>query len=142
MQEKESFLDHTQEIQINDGDLKDLDLETSKKLEKQLSVIKYDKYDLTTEEDDARLRLSNNLATATIGDFNVIIYKNQDFTVIETNDVVKGYTVSIDENTPIRTINPFRSPGKPAKDLIAYRKNRKRKNKAAKKSRKINRKNK
>lgn len=89
MQEKESFLDHTQEIQINDGDLKDLDLKTSKELEKQLSVIKYDKYD---------------------------------------------------EKTPIRTINPFRSPGKPAKDLIAYRKNRKKKNKAAKKSRKINRK--
>lgn len=53
--------------------------------------------DLTTEEDDARfeLRLSNNIASANVGDLNVTIYKNQEFTVIERNDVVDGYTVSI-----------------------------------------------
>ena len=61
------------------------------KTQKELTV------DLTTEEDDARfeLRLSNNLAVASIGDFNVIIYKNQEFTIIETSDFVEGYTVSI-----------------------------------------------
>lgn len=53
--------------------------------------------DLTTEEDDARfeLRLSNNIAAANTSDLNVTIYKNQEFTVIEKDDVVDGYTVSI-----------------------------------------------
>lgn len=53
--------------------------------------------DITTEEDDARfeLKLSNDLAVASVGELNVTIYKNQEFTVIETNDVVDGYTVSI-----------------------------------------------
>lgn len=53
--------------------------------------------DLATEEDDARfeLRLSNNVASANVGDLNVIIYKNQEFTVIEMDDVIDGYTVSI-----------------------------------------------
>ncbi len=53
--------------------------------------------DLATEEDDARfeLRLSNNVASANAGDLNVTIYKNQEFTIIEMNDIVDGYTVSI-----------------------------------------------
>lgn len=53
--------------------------------------------DLTTEEDDARfeLRLYNNIASASASDLNVTIYKNQEFTVIEKDDVVDGYTVSI-----------------------------------------------
>ncbi|MBI2280237.1 MAG: T9SS type A sorting domain-containing protein [Bacteroidetes bacterium] len=53
--------------------------------------------DLTTEEDDARfeLRLSNNAAFTGVGDLNATIYKNQEFTVIEMNDIIDGYTVSI-----------------------------------------------
>ena len=53
--------------------------------------------DLTSEEDDARfeLRLSNNVASTSAGNLNATIYKNQEFTVIEMNDIIDGYTVSI-----------------------------------------------
>jgi len=53
--------------------------------------------DLTSEEDDARfeLRLSNNVASTSAGNLNATIYKNQEFTIIELNDIIDGYTVSI-----------------------------------------------